>query len=125
MDLPLPLDQLRFNLVLWVLITAYGLSGLSSFMAFVPWNNDEDAKILWYSNNCNYSFWLISSLIFYLLWISQFQYARLAYVTMWEIFIIIIAYLYFIVIQNRYLRKNEENLREIRERRLRAIRSKF
>lgn len=125
MALALPLDQLRFNIVLRVLITAYGLSGLSNFIAFVPWNNDDDANILWYSNNCNYSFRLISSLIFYLLWISQFQYSWLAYITMWEIFVIIIAYLYCMVMQRRYLKKNEENLKEIRERKLRAIRTKY
>lgn len=125
MALALPLDQLRFNIVLRVLITAYGLSGLSNFIAFVPWNNDDDANILWYSNNCNYSFRLISSLIFYLLWISQFQYSWLAYITMWEIFVIIIAYLYCMVMQRHYLKKNEENLKEIRERKLRAIRTKY
>lgn len=117
MDLPLPLDQFRFNLVLRILITAYWASWIWNFIAFVPGNyKDDDADILWYSNKSNYSFWLISSLIFFLLWISQFQYIRLTYITIAEIFIIIICYMYLCIYKRKYMKKNERNIKELRKR---------
>ena len=126
MELPLPLDQLRFNLVLRTLITAYGISGIWNFIAFVPWCNKDDEKILWY-NNCssNYSFRLISSLIFFLLWISQFKYLWLSYLTMAEIFIVIIAYLCLIIGKERYIEKNENNIKRLKKKSLEEIKNKF
>jgi len=125
MDLLLPLDHLWFNIVLWALITAYGASGIWNFMAFVPGCNKDDSEILWYSNTSNYSFRLISSLIFFLLWISQFKYLRLSYLTMAEIFIIIFAYLYLIVCKERYMRRNKDNMKILRRRRITEFSNKF
>jgi len=125
MELPLPLDQLRFNVVLRILITAYGISGIWNFIAFVPGNSKDDEKLLWYNNECNYSFRLISSLLFFLLWISQFKYVRLAHITMGEIFIIIICYIYLAVRKKGYMRKNQKNLKELRERRIKEIKGKI
>ena len=118
MDLLLPLDHLRFNIVLRTLITAYGASGIWNFIAFVPGCNKDDSETLWYSNTSNYSFWLISSLIFFLLWISQFKYLRLSYLTMAEIFIIIIAYLYLVICKEHYMRKNKDNMKKLKRRRI-------
>ncbi len=117
MELPLPLDSLRFNIVLWLLISAYWASGIWNFIALVPGCSDEDAEILWYSSKSNYSFWLISSLIFFLLWISQFHYPILITLSIIEIYIIIVAYLYLIIHKRCYLRKNKKKESQIKKRR--------
>lgn len=117
MDLPLPLDQFRFNVILWLLITAYWASGIWNFIAFVPGYSEEDAKILWYNNKSNYSFRLISSLLFFLLWISQFQYLSLIYLTIGEIYLTIIIYLYLIIKKRSYLIENKKKAKEIIKKR--------
>ena len=124
MDLPLPLDQLRFNIVLRILITAYWISGIWNFIAFVPGNSKDDEKLLWYSNESNYSFRLISSLLFFLLWISQFKYVRLAHITMAEIFIVIVCYIYLALNKRRYMKKNQESLKQLQEKRKKEISGK-
>ena len=124
MDLPLPLDQLRFNIVLRILITAYWISGIWNFIAFVPGNSKDDEKLLWYSNESNYSFRLISSLLFFLLWISQFNYVRLAHITMAEIFIVIVCYIYLALNKRRYMKKNQESLKQLQEKRKKEISGK-
>ena len=121
----LPLDQFRFNLVLWVLITAYWASGIWNFMAFVPWSMKDDARLLWYSNRSNYSFWLISSLIFLLLWISQFRYPILTYISIAEIYLIIIVYLCLVVGKRSYLKNNKEKIKEMKKRRIDEIKGKW
>ena len=117
MELPLPLDQFRFNLVLRLLITAYWASGIWNFFAFVPGGSEEDAEILWYSHNTNYSFWLISSLLFCVLGISQFRFPCLIYITTGEIYLIIVIYLCLIIKKHRYSRKNKTRLKQINKKR--------
>ena len=109
----LPLDQFRFNLILRILITAYWASWIWNFFAFIPEGNEDDKKILWYNNKSNYSFRLISSLLFFLLWISQFRYAWLVYLTIWEIYITVIIYLYLIIKKRSYLKENKNKEKEI------------
>lgn len=117
MELPLPVDQLRFNIVLWILITAYWASWLWNFFATVPGCSKEDAEILWYNTKSNYSFRLISSLIFFLLWISQFHYACLIYLSIIEIYVIIIAYLYLIIKKRKYIKQEKNKRNQINKRR--------
>ncbi len=125
MTLPLPLDQFRFNIVLWVLITAYGISGIWNFIAFVPGRTKEDAKIMWYNNKTNYSFRLISSLLFFILWVSQFHYEFLVYITLWEIYLTIIIYLYLIIKQYCYLKTNKIKKRESDKKRKEFLSDKY
>ena len=114
--LPLPLDQLRFNVVLRVLITAYGASGIWNFFAFTPGFDKEDEELLWYNHHSNYTFRLISSLIFLLLWISQFRHPCLIYLSIWEIYIIIFFYLYIMIKKRKYSKENREKIKEITKR---------
>ena len=107
MDLPLPLDQFRFNVILWLLITAYGAAWIWNFMAFIPWCNEDDAEILWYKNKSNYSFRLLSSILFFLLWISQFQYPSLIMISIWEIYLIIIIYFLILIKKRSYSERNK------------------
>ena len=117
MDLPL-LDQFRFNVVIWLLITIYGASGIWNFAAFVPGCSEEDMKILWY-NKSNYSSRLVSSLLFFCLWISQFRYLSLIYLTMGEIYLTIFVYLVLVIRKRRYLRYNKDREKEIAKKRVR------
>lgn len=113
MTLPLPLDQFRFNIVLWILITAYWAAWIWNFIAFVPGCTKNDAEIMWYNNKSNYSFRLISSLLFFLLWISQFQYTTLIYLTLWEIYLTVITYVYLIFKKWHYLKTNRDKKKEM------------
>ena len=117
MDLLLPLDEFRFNLVLWFLITLYGASGVWNFTAFVPGCSDDDMKILRCNNKSNYSSRLISSLLFFLLWISQFRYACFVYLTMGEMYLTIFIYLFFIFRKWHYFRQNKHREKEITKKR--------
>lgn len=125
MDLPLPLDQFRFNLVLWILVTAYWASGIWNFMAFIPWWSKEDYEMLWYTNKSNYSFWLISSLLFFLLWISQFSYTCFIYLSIAEIYVVIIAYLYLVANKRRYSKNNKEKIKELEKKRIENLKWKW
>jgi len=115
--IPLPLDQFRFNLVLRILITAYGASGIWNFFAFVPWCSEEDAEILWYRHNTNYSFWLISSLLFCVLWISQFRFPCLIYITTGEIYLILVIYICLLVKKHKYSKRNKTRIKQINKKR--------
>lgn len=115
MELPLPLDQLRFNVILRILISAYGVSGIWNLFAFIPGWTEEDAEILWCNHNSNYSFRLISSLIFFLLWISLFRYPCLIYISEIEIYLIIIIYLLLIIKKLKFYKKNKAKLKKIKK----------
>jgi hypothetical protein len=116
MDLPLPLDQFWFNVILRVLITAYGAAWIWNFMAFIPWCNKEDAEILWYKNKSNYSFRLLSSILFFLLWISQFQYPSLIFISIWEIYLIIVIYFVILIKKRSYSEKNKTKTYQINKK---------
>jgi hypothetical protein len=115
MDLPLPLEQLRFNVVLWILITAYGISGIWNFFAFIPGMSKEDAEILWCNWNSNYSFRLISSIIFFLFWISLFRYPMLIYISIIETYLVIIIYLLLMIKKWRFFKKNKTKSKKIKK----------
>lgn len=120
----LPMEQLWFNILLRALITVYSANGIWNFIAFIPWMSKEDAEILWYDRNSNYSFQLTSSLIFCLLWIAQFRYPILVYLTIAEIVIVIVSYLYLIERKLNYMDRKKINLRRMKEKRSEEIKSK-
>ncbi len=108
-------NELWFNILFWVLITAYWATGVWNFIACIPdsQNNDDD---LFRFNKSNYTFWLVSSLIFFMFWISQFRFPNLVYLTMAEMFIIILVYLRLIIKKQRYLKNKKRKLNEIDKR---------
>ena len=117
MDIILPFDQLRFNIILRALITIYGASSIWNFMAFIPECPNEEEEVIWYKKS-NYSFRLISSLLFFLLWISQFKYTYLTYLTVWEMLITIVAYIHLSIAKRHYLKENKKKLKEINTNRM-------
>ena len=118
----LPMEQLWFNILLRALITVYSANGIWNFIAFVPGMSKEDAEILGYNRDS--SFQLTSSLIFCLLWIAQFRFPTLVYLTIVEIIIIIVVYLYLIERKLKYIDWKKINLKKIRKNRIEEIKKK-
>ena len=121
----LPVDQFRFNLLLRALITVYSFNGIWNFIAYIPWMSKEDAKILWYGNNWNYSFQLTSSLIFCLLWIAEFRYQTFIYLTIVEIILILVTYLHLIKCKLKYINDKKIKLKKIIKKKSEDIKSKL
>ena len=121
----LPMDQLWFNILLRILITVYSANGIWSFFAYIPWMSKDDARILWYWKNSSYSFQLISSLIFCLLWIAEFKYDIFTYLTIWEIVILIASYLHLIESKLIYLKGKKIKIKKINKRRNDEIMTKL
>lgn len=121
----LPMEQLWFNILLRALITVYSANGIWNFIAFIPWMSRDDAEILWYDRNSNYSFQLTSSLIFCLLWIAQFRYPVLTYLTIVEVVLIIVTYLHLIECKLSYIKQKRVNLKKIKRKRMDEIKSKL
>ena len=112
----LPFDELRFNVTFWVLITLYWFSGLWNFFARMPKQHEGDEEIFHF-NHCSYGFRLITSLIFLLIWLSQFKYQTLVFLTVGEICLVIITYIKLIIDKQRYLSKQEKKLASINRKR--------
>ena len=121
----LPMEQLWFNILLRALITVYSANGIWNFIAFIPWMSRDDAEILWYDRNSNYSFQLTSSLIFCLLGIAQFRYPVLTYLTIVEVVLIIVTYLHLIECKLSYIKQKRVNLKKIKRKRMDEIKSKL
>ncbi len=117
----LPMEQLWFNILLRAVITIYSVNGIWNFITYIPWMSKNDAKVLGYDTNPNYSFQLTSSLIFCLLWIAQFRYQILVYLSIVEIVLIIITYLRLIKCKLSYLEKKKMALKKIKQKRMEKL----
>ena len=121
----LPMEQLWFNILLRALITVYSANGIWNFIAYIPWMNKDDAEVLGYDTSSNYSFQLTSSLIFCLLWIAQFRYQILVYLTIVEVVLIIVTYLRLIECKLSYLDKKKMALKKMKKKRIDEIKPKL
>jgi hypothetical protein len=121
----LPMEQLWFNILLRALITVYSANGIWNFIAYIPWMSKDDAEILGYDTDSNYSFQLTSSLIFCLLWIAQFRFPLLVYLTIAEITLIIVIYLYLIERKLNYMEWEKIGLKKVKKKRANEIKSKM
>lgn len=113
----LPLDQLRFNFLLRILITIYGISGVWNLLAFIPGWSEEDAEILWCKHECNYMSQLISSILYFLLWISLFRYPWLIAISVIEVYCLIVIYLWLIIKKWIFFKKNKARYKKINKKR--------
>lgn len=120
----LPMEQLWFNILLRALITVYSANGIWNFIAFIPWMSKEDADILGYNRDSS-SFQLTSSLIFCMLWIAQFRFQTLVYLTIVEVILIVVTYLYLIERKLNYIKWKRINLKKIKKNRAEEIRKKI
>ena len=95
MDFPI-IDEFRFNLILRILITIYWATWIWNFLARTADPRIDDDAEIFRLNKRSYIFWLITSLIFFFFWISEFKNQTLVYLTVIEIVILILFYMYLL-----------------------------
>jgi len=116
------ISELGFNVILRILITIYWATGIWNFLArTVDPRIDDDAEIF-RLNKRNYIFWLITSLIFFFFWISEFQNMTLIYLTVIEIVLLIIIYTYLMVVGAIKNAKQSRKIKEMKQEKLEKIR---
>lgn len=97
------------DIIIRVLITAYGATGVWNFIAYTPGGLSDDDFFQY--NEFNYTFWLISSLIFLGLWTLQFKYPILVYLSLIEMIVLIIVYM-FLIAQKQECIKRQRKMRK-------------
>ena len=108
-----------FDIIIRVLITAYGATGVWNFIAYTPWGLSDDDFFQY--NEFNYTFWLISSLIFLWLWTLQFKYPILVYLSLVEMIILIIAYMFLISQKQECIKKQKKMRKEMKRKKLELL----
>lgn len=115
-------SEFEFNIILRILITIYGATGIWNLLARTADPRIDDDAEIFKLNKWNYMFWLITSLIFFLFWISEFENQTLVYLTAIEIVILILSYMYLlfsIQIQNS---NQTKKIKEMKKEKLENIR---
>ena len=72
-------------------------------------------------NEFNYTFWLISSLIFLWLWTLQFKYPILVYLSLVEMIILIIAYMLLISQKQECIKRQKKMRKEMKRKKLELL----
>ena len=106
------INEFGFNLILRILITIYWTIGIGNFLARTADPRINDDAEIFRLNKRNYIFWLVTSLIFFFFWISEFEDQTLVYLTVIEIVILIIIYTYLMI---RGAIKNSKQMKKIKE----------
>ena len=109
----LPFNELWFNIMFWILISMYGISEVWKFIVSIPDSPPYDKEFKY--DKLDYIFWLLTSLIFYFIWIFEFQYIRLIFLTILEIIITLIIYIYIFIKKQQYLQKKKKKLKKIKD----------
>jgi predicted membrane channel-forming protein YqfA (hemolysin III family) len=94
----------RVEILLWICITFYGLSGLGTFIAYIPKIKNSDDEFV-KSNIRNYLFRLLSSIIFFLYAIFFADDWRIALALEIELVALIFAFIWFVFKKKRYITK--------------------
>ena len=118
----LPISELWFNIILRILITIYWATWIWNLLAYTPDPKIDDDDELFKFNKVSYIFWLVTSLIFFFFGISEFKNATLIYLTVIEIILIIIGYLYLIITRGNETSKQMKRLKKLDEYRKDQIR---
>ena len=106
------ISEFTLNIVLRILITIYWATGIWNFLARTADPRIDDDAEIFRLNKWNYIFWLVTSLIFFFFWISEFQNQTLVYLTVIEIVILVIAYTYLMF---SAAIKNSKQMKKIRQ----------
>lgn len=121
----LPISELWFNIILRVLITIYWATWIWNLIAHTPDPKIDDDDELFKFNKVSYIFRLITSLLFFSFWISEFKNEILIYLTVIEIIVIILAYMYLIITRGNQTVKQMKRLKKLDEYRKEQIRKWF
>ena len=106
------ISEFTLNIVLRILITIYWATGIWNFLARTADPRINDDAEIFRLNKWNYIFRLVTSLIFFFFWISEFQNQTLVYLTVIEIVILVITYTYLMFAAAI---KNSKQMKRIRQ----------
>ena len=107
------------DIILRILITAYGASGVWNFIAYTPWGSKDDDFFNY--NEFNYVFRLVTSLIFLTFWILQFKHPILVYVSLVEVVVLIIAYMILITEKWECIKRQKKMRKEMKRKKLELL----
>ena len=107
------------DIILRILITAYGASGVWNFIAYTPWWSKDDDFFSY--NEFNYIFRLVTSLIFLTFWILQFKHPILVYVSLVEVVVLIIAYMILISEKWECIKRQKKMRKEMKRKKLELL----
>ncbi len=116
------IDQFGFNLILRILITIYWATGIWNFLARTADPRINDDAEIFRLNKRNYIFWLVTSLIFFFFWISEFENQTLVYLTVIEIVILIIIYTYLMIMGAIKNSRQMKKIKEMKQEKLERLR---
>ena len=120
--MPIIIDEFRFNLILRILITIYWATGIWNFLARTADPRIDDDAEIFRLNKLNYIFWLITSLIFFFFWISEFKNQILVYLTVVEIVVLIFAYMYLLFSAQIKNLKQAKKIKEMKREKVERLR---
>jgi len=109
------ISEFEFNIILRILITIYWTIGIWNFLARTADPRIDDDAEIFKLNKWNYIFWLISSLLFFFFWISEFKNETLIYLTVIEIIILIISYMYLLLSIEMQNSKQRKKIKEMKK----------
>jgi hypothetical protein len=115
------ITEFEFNIILRILITIYWTLGIWNLLARTADPRIDDDAEVFKLNKWNYVFWLVSSLLFFFFWISEFKNEILIYLSVIEIVVLIISYMYLIFHVQTQNSKQRKKINEINEKREDAI----
>ena len=115
------ISEFGFNLILWILITIYWATGIGNFLARTADPRIDDDAEIFRLNKRNYLFWLITSLIFFFFWISEFTNQTLVYLTVIEIIVLTISYMYLMFSTEKETSKNMKKIKEMKKETLEKL----
>ena len=116
------ISQFGFNLILRILITIYWATGIWNFLARTADPRIDDDAEIFRLNKRNYIFWLTTSLIFFFFWISEFKNQTLVYLTVVEIVILILAYMYLLFSSQIKNLRQAKKIKEMKREKLERLR---
>ena len=108
-----------FDIILRVLITAYWANGIWNFIAYTPWGCCDDDFFKY--NQFNYTFRLISSLIFLAFGTLQFKHPILVYLSLAEMVILTIVYMFIILEKRKCIKKQDKKRKEMEKKRIEML----
>ncbi|MDR2415575.1 MAG: hypothetical protein LBD75_02985 [Candidatus Peribacteria bacterium] len=99
----------RIEILLWICITLYGLSGLGTFIAYIPKIKDSDDEFV-KSNIRDYLFRLLTSIIFFLYAIFFTEDWRITLALEIELVALIITFSWLVYKKKSYITKTFKKL---------------
>ena len=108
------MNSILTEIILWLLISAYGITWIWNLMASMP-NPHKDIWEIFKLNNFSYSFWLISSLLLFVCGIIHFDNVVLSYILAIEMITIIWLYIVMVPKKHNQIKKYKKTEKKFKE----------